>query len=238
LSLTRRRCDDECSGARRRRGGRRFRGRSPPLARVQASTRATLLSQARVRQEPHASPGIPAARKARWCFLCFSAQVRWRVCFSCRRTGVRLLPNSCLRLKSCARALDATRLTSSCAVAFTQAAGSCRENDGGLLVDDAFPGIEIKGSGGKGEEEEEEFFLRHGQPSPSRTSGCRARAGGTSSCSAACTSRRRGAPSPTSTRCLAGVYRAGGLWRSSTPRPAAPRAAGRDSGAGPGGDRS
>ena len=228
MSLTRRRCDDECSGARCRRGGRRrFRGRSPPLARVQASTRATLLSQARVRQEPHASPGIPAARKARWCFLCFSAQVRWRVCFSCRRTGMRLLPNSCLRLKSGARALDATRLTSSCAVAFTQAAGSCRENDGGLLVDDAFPGIEIKGSGGKGEEEEEEFFLRRGQPSPSRTSGCRARAGGTSSCSAACTSRRRGAPSPTSTRCLAGVYRAGGLWRSSTPRPAAPRAAGR-----------
>ena len=190
MSLTRRRCDGECPGARRRRGGRRrFRGRSPPLARVQASTRATLLSQARVRQEPHASPGIPAARKARWCFLCFSAQVRWRVCFSCRRTGVLLLPNSCLRLKSGARALDATRLTSSCAVAFTQAAGSCRENDGGLLVDDAFQGIEIKGSGGKGEEEEEEeeFFLRHGQPSPSRTSGCRARSGGTSSCSAACT---------------------------------------------------
>ena len=62
-----------------------------------------------------------------------------------------LLPNSCLRLKSGARALDATRLTSSCAVAFTQAAGSCRENDGGLLVDEAFPGIEIKGFGGKGE---------------------------------------------------------------------------------------
>ena len=102
---------------------------------------------------------------------------------------MRLLPNSCLRLKSGARALDATRLTSLCAVAFTQAAGSCRENDGGLLVDDAFQGIEIKGSGGKGEEEEEEeeFFLRRGQPSPSRTSGCRARAGGTSSCSAACT---------------------------------------------------
>ena len=31
-----------------------------------------------------------------------------------------------------------------------QAAGSCRENDGGLLVDGAFQGIEIKGSGGKG----------------------------------------------------------------------------------------
>jgi hypothetical protein len=61
--------------------------------------------------------------------------------------------------RTCSRVLDATRLTASCAVAFTrakrfhsrQAAGSCRENDGGLLVGGAFQGIEIKGSGGKGE---------------------------------------------------------------------------------------
>ena len=31
-----------------------------------------------------------------------------------------------------------------------QAAGSCRENDGGLLVNGGFQGIEIKGSAGKG----------------------------------------------------------------------------------------
>jgi hypothetical protein len=57
-----------------------------------------------------------------------------------------------------------------------QAAGSCRENDGGLLVDGAFQGIDIKGSGGKGETRTTFTFNDIRLP-------LRARAGGTSSCS-------------------------------------------------------
>ena len=43
-----------------------------------------------------------------------------------------------------------TKVWRACSLDARQAAGSCRENDGGLLVDGAFQGIEIKGSGGKG----------------------------------------------------------------------------------------
>jgi len=46
--------------------------------------------------------------------------------------------------------LPETKVWRACSLDSRQAAGSCRENDGGLLVDGAFQGIEIKGSGGKG----------------------------------------------------------------------------------------